>query len=381
MNNKKIYFRYWILLLIFSVSFLSPVAASFTKLMGTPIGTNSYTGTALDDKSNVFDGNFNTFFESSNGWVGLDLGTAKVVTLVKYAPRAAFYAFRLNNAIIQGSNNADFSNSVDLLTIPSEPLENILTGASLNNTVAYRYVRIKATTDVCSISELEFFEGSFDANDKLTGTPIGTTPYQGAAQYDKFKAFDGDFNTFFDSVNGWIGLDLGTAKVVNMVKYAPRTAEFAFRLKNAIIQGANNSDFSDAVGLLTILSSPVEKILTVAFLNNTVAYRYVRLLSTADACSISELEFYKGNIDSSTGISNPGSRINTYQSGSSIILDLTGLSGQQTLTIYDLQGKNMLTRLVAGGEKSTVSNVLKKGVYLINVQGSEKAITTKLIIR
>jgi len=176
-------------------------------------------------------------------------------------------------------------------------------------------------------------------------------------------------------------LDLGTAKVVNMVKYAPRTAEFAFRLKNAIIQGANNSDFSDAVGLLTILSSPGEKILTVAFLNNTVAYRYVRLLSTADACSISELEFYKGNIDSSTGISNPGSRINTYQSGSSIILDLTGLSGQQTLTIYDLQGKNMLTRLVAGGEKSTVSNVLKKGVYLINVQGSEKAITTKLIIR
>ena len=173
-------------------------------------------------------------------------------------------------------------------------------------------------------------------------------------------------------------MDLGTAKVVNMVKYAPRTAEFAFRLKNAIIQGANNSDFSDAVGLLTILSSPGEKILTVAFLNNTVAYRYVRLLSTADACSISELEFYKGNIDSSTGISNPGSRINTYQSGSSIILDLTGLSGQQTLTIYDLQGKQLLT-----SPFTTELNVsfLQQGIYFLKVMTNENQYIVKKLIK
>ena len=383
MNNKQFYFRFWTLSLIFSVLFFSPLAAKtsgFTKLSGTPIGTPSWSGTAQDGVDNAFDGDFTTFFDSANGWIGLDLGTAKVVTLVKYAPRAAIYAFRIKDAKIQGANNADFSDAVDLLTIPTEPLENVLTVALLNNTVAYRYVRLLAKTDALSISELEFDEGTPDVV-KLSGTPMGTDPWGNDNLYDKDKAFDGDFNTFFDSVNGWVGLDLGTAKVVTLVKYAPRAALYAFRVKNAIIQGANNADFSDAVDLLTIPADPLENILTASFLNNTVAYRYVRLLSTADACDIAELEFYAEGKDLSTNINKLSSNINIYQSGSSIVADLTGLNGQQTITISDLQGKSLLSHNANGGEKITIANILKKGVYLINVQGSEKAVTTKLIIR
>jgi len=174
MNNNKLYFRFCTLCLIFSILFLSPLAAkttTYTKLSGTPIGSPSYQNQASCDKDKAFDGDFNTFFDSDfNTWVGLDLGTPKVVTLVKYAPRAGF-AFRIQKSQIQGSNNADFSGAVTLWTIPTIPEENTLTSANLYNGVAYRYIRLLRLNDACSISELEFYEGTDGLN--LIQQPYG----------------------------------------------------------------------------------------------------------------------------------------------------------------------------------------------------------------
>ena len=170
MNNKIFHFRFWIVCLIFIVLFLTPIAAKstgFTKLSGTPIGTAPYQNNAQFDKDKAFDGDFNTFFDS-NGWVGLDLGTARVITVVNYAPRTTF-ANRMLNGIIQASNNADFTGAVNLLTITSVPLENVLTTAILKNTVAFRFVRFLSTTDYCSISEIEFYEGSSDEFKPVSG--------------------------------------------------------------------------------------------------------------------------------------------------------------------------------------------------------------------
>jgi hypothetical protein len=85
--------------------------------------------------------------------------------------------------------------------------------------------------------------------------------------------------------------------------------------------------------------------------------------------------------DIGTNVNIISSKFNSYQSESSIVVDLTGLNGQQTVSIFNIQGKSMLTRIANGGEKITISNALKTGVYLLNVQGAEKTLMTKIIIK
>jgi len=98
----------------------------------------------------------------------------------------------------------------------------------------------------------------------------------------------------------------------------------------------------------------------------------------------SNLRLYSAEIkikDIGTNVNNVGSTFNTYQSGVSIVVDLNGLNGQQTVSVYDVQGKSLLTRRANGGEKLSISNDLKTGVYFIKVQGLEKTMMTKLIVK
>jgi hypothetical protein len=135
-----------------------------TPLTGTVIGTpGSYRnhGTTI---ANVFDGNLSTYFDGSDAsgdWVGLDLGSAKIVTQVKYAPRAGWES-RMVGGKIQASNSADFSTGVvTLFTITSTPATGVLTAQSLSNTTAYRFYRyIGPANSYCDISELEFDGGA-----------------------------------------------------------------------------------------------------------------------------------------------------------------------------------------------------------------------------
>ncbi len=76
--------------------------------------------------------------------------------------------------------------------------------------------------------------------------------YGDAAHLTKAAAFDGDTSTFFDppaaSANAggsWCGLEMQTAKICTKVRYSGR-ANMAFRMRGALIQGANQADFSDA---------------------------------------------------------------------------------------------------------------------------------------
>jgi len=130
------------------------------KLTGTVIGTpGSYRnhGTTI---ANAFDGNFNTFFDgpdASGDWVGLDLGSAKVVTEVQYAPRAGWET-RMVGGEIQASNSANFTSGVaTLYTITSAPYPYFMTTQLLTNPTAYRYYRyIGPANSYCDIAELEF---------------------------------------------------------------------------------------------------------------------------------------------------------------------------------------------------------------------------------
>jgi len=80
-------------------------------------------------------------------------------------------------------------------------------------------------------------------------------------------------------------------------------------------------------------------------------------------------------------VNNPNSKLAIYQKASNILIDLNGLSGQQLISIFDMQGKQVIVRHATGGEKLTITNTLKNGVYVVKVQGVEKTIVHKLLVK
>jgi hypothetical protein len=127
---------------------------------GTIIGTPGSYRSQGNTIANVFDQNLSTFFDGPNAtgdWVGLDLGSAQVLTTASFAPRSA-YASRMVGGEIQASNSANFSSGVvTLATITTSPVYGQLTTLSLNNTTAYRYYRyVGPANGYCNIAELVF---------------------------------------------------------------------------------------------------------------------------------------------------------------------------------------------------------------------------------
>ena len=75
-----------------------------------------------------------------------------------------------------------------------------------------------------------------------------------AAGREADKAFDGDTGTYYDpksaAYDTYVGYGLERPCVLTRIRYYPRNAsETPGRLQNCVIQGANSSDFTDAVVL------------------------------------------------------------------------------------------------------------------------------------
>jgi len=139
---------------------------------------------------------------------------------------------------------------------------------------------------------------------KLTGTVIGT-----AKGYDYSKsttsstvnirdcAFDGSLTTFFaasSTSGGWVGLDLGNTYVITQVGFAasPRS-DGSKRTQLGLFEGANQSDFSDALPLFLIKEAAPSGRMTYADVGVSRAFRYVRYKGIPDTRStIAELEFW-----------------------------------------------------------------------------------------
>ena len=133
--------------------------------------------------------------------------------------------------------------------------------------------------------------------DKLVGDIIGTAGSWGDSGDTIYKAFDTDLDTFFDAPIGngaWAGLDFGdgSACSITQIKYCPRS-DLPVRMVGGIFQGANQSDFSDAVTLGTISTQPASGVFTAVDIANMSAFRYVRFLSPDNGFgNVAELEFY-----------------------------------------------------------------------------------------
>ena len=141
---------------------IDPPGGSPVRLSGTIIGTlGTYSNGNTREKA--FDGNTSSFFDAADGngnWAGLDLGTAQVITQVRYFPRSD-QAGRMNGGLFQGSNTADFSSGVVTLhTISGTPPVAFAT-VTISNGTSFRYVRYLAPNNSYgNVAELEFYRGT-----------------------------------------------------------------------------------------------------------------------------------------------------------------------------------------------------------------------------
>ena len=272
-----------------SVTAASNTAVLTPPLSGTVIGTAGSYQNDGDTTAKAFDGNLGTFFDApaANGnWAGLDLGGPHTISAVAYASRSG-WAGRMNGGTFQGSNTADFSAGVTtLFTIGpnANPSSTALTTQAVADAGTFRYVRyLSPNGGYGNVAELQFF-GTPAAAHQLSGTAFGTA---GSYQNDGntiADVFDGNLNTFFDgpTANGdVVGLDLGTAAVVQRIGYAPRSG-WAGRMVGGVFQGSNAADFSAGVATLyTVSAAPPVGTLTTVTLSNTAGFRYVRYLAPA----------------------------------------------------------------------------------------------------
>ena len=157
-----------------SISPFQPV-----KLTGAVIGTAGSYGGSGNTIAKVFDNNLGTYYDATNAsgdWAGLDLGTARVIKMAKYCPRAS-WAGRMVGGVFQGANVADFSSGVvTLFTVTAAPSEGVLTAQPISDSGSYRYVRYKGPTDAyCNVAEVEFYEAGI-VYPPASPTGLGATP-------------------------------------------------------------------------------------------------------------------------------------------------------------------------------------------------------------
>ena len=143
---------------------------------------------------------------------------------------------------------------------------------------------------------------------KLLGTIIGTELSGDAVgnatttKNTKEMAFDGDFNTYFkayiagdewDYNRTWVGLDLGEPHVITRIGFASRKMR-SYKLQLAVVEGANEPDFSDAMPIYMIRDDKTPSgHMTYADINVSRGFRYVRFMSgPSAACNFAEIEFY-----------------------------------------------------------------------------------------
>ncbi|MBR5608397.1 MAG: CotH kinase family protein, partial [Bacteroidaceae bacterium] len=190
-------------------------AQKSSKLSGSIIGSkysvDYATGkqsTTVNNKADVFDGNFNTYFSSydrSNTWVGLDLGTPHVITKVGWSPRAHDLGpERSVLALFEGANDPDFLDAVPLFLNTEASAINKMHYADVNVSRGFRYVRYVGTNDSrCYLSELEFYgyEGVGDDSQfyQITNLPtVSIHTYNGKNPQSKGQDFESNVCIIYD---------------------------------------------------------------------------------------------------------------------------------------------------------------------------------------
>ncbi len=131
----------------------------------------------------------------------------------------------------------------------------------------------------------------------LTGEVIGTDGAFGNSKSTRAKVYDNDEKTHFDGPSSdgvWAGVDLGPSRVsrVTGIRYFPRES-WPDRMVGGVFQGANRSDFSDALELARIAASPRPGGYTLLAVDCPKSFRYLRYLSPKGGWgNVAEVRFF-----------------------------------------------------------------------------------------
>lgn len=197
---------------------------------------------------------------------------------------------------------------------------------------------------------------------KLEGTVIGstysvdyTTGQQSMTVNTKNNVFDGNFDTYFasyDRSGTWVGLDLGKKHVITKVGYSPRITQPG-RVELAMIEGANEPDFSDAIPIHMIKRSAPERQMTYEDTYCTRGFRYVRYVSPNDVrCNLAELEFH--------GYADEGDDSRLYQ-----------ITNLPTVIINTANAQEIVSK----------ENEISSNVYIISENGTNLLATSETGVR
>lgn len=198
---------------------------------------------------------------------------------------------------------------------------------------------------------------------KLTGEVIGSTysvdynngNAQSTTVNTKDMVFDGNFDTFFasyDRSRTWVGLDLGEKHVITKIGYASRK-DWGNRVELAVLEGANEPDFSDALPIYLIRNGAEPGQMHYGDVTCSRGFRYVRYVSPYDVrCNLAELEFY--------GYAGEGNDSKLYQ-----------LTNLPTVVVNIANGEEVIEK-----EKNLISNV-----YIISEDGTDLLATSGTEIR
>jgi hypothetical protein len=140
----------------------SGVQGGGSGLQGTVFGL-SPSWSVGSEYCKATDGDINTFYDYSQadgGYTGLDLGSAKVISKIRYYPRNNS-VWRTVGGKFQGSNTSSSDGFVDLYTITATQA-NAWNEVTISNLTGYRWVRyLSPNGGYGNIAEMEFYESGF----------------------------------------------------------------------------------------------------------------------------------------------------------------------------------------------------------------------------
>lgn len=146
--------------------------------------------------------------------------TCPALTRIRFYP-AEGQANRLLHGRFTASNEGPTTGFETLVEVTELPKEHQWTELRLAQPVRYRFIKYEAPGGSWgNIAELEFHA----RDEKISGTPFGTTGSRENSGRDYLKALDGDVSTYFDGAepnNQYVGLDLGAGVQAGLPQFSP----------------------------------------------------------------------------------------------------------------------------------------------------------------
>lgn len=266
------------------------------KVTSTVFGTPPYTAGSEYDKA--FDGNINTAFDAisaSSGYTGLDLGTAKVVTTIRYYPRQS-QAVRMKGGKFQGSNTSTSTDFVDLYTIQNQP-NYAWQEVSIPNSTAYRYYRyLSPAGGYCNVAEIEFCASNELPTVNITA-PLNNKIYPTAPANINITATASDKDGSISKVEFYqgetlLGADTSSPYSFNWTGVPSGT----YQLNARAYDNINTTSVSSTINVVVGNQKPTVSIISpddYAVFTDPATITIYTTASDADG-TISKVEFYNG---------------------------------------------------------------------------------------